>query len=202
MQHRRNEIREISTHAPAGGATFVVRSQPRSLLISTHAPAGGATLPWMGRAYPGGVFLLTPLREGRRKKPMQAESRPYFYSRPCGRGDTAACSFFFVCFYFYSRPCGRDDLASEAAQVLGCISTHAPAGGATRAALKSRIGDVHFYSRPCGRGDCAWSDCRPSRPNFYSRPCGRGDPNGAQRLPAVKNFYSRPCGRGDQNAIL
>ena len=33
------------------------------------------------------------------------------------------------------------------------ISTHAPAGGATRAALKSRIGDVHFYSRPCGRGD-------------------------------------------------
>ena len=34
------------------------------------------------------------------------------------------------------------------------ISTHAPAGGATRAGLKNCIGvEVHFYSRPCGRGD-------------------------------------------------
>ena len=87
MQHRRNEIREISTHAPAGGATFVVRSQPRSLLISTHAPAGGATLPWMGSAYPGGVFLLTPLREGRQQACRACRGRQDFYSRPCGRGD-------------------------------------------------------------------------------------------------------------------
>ena len=35
------------------------------------------------------------------------------------------------------------------------ISTHAPAGGATR--LRRVHGDValYFYSRPCGRGDAA-----------------------------------------------
>ena len=43
MQHRRNEIREISTHAPAGGATCGDNS------IVTYVNA----------------FLLTPLREGR-----------------------------------------------------------------------------------------------------------------------------------------
>ena len=37
------------------------------------------------------------------------------------------------------------------------ISTHAPAGGATKqAAHRNRCG-FHFYSRPCGRGDKATS---------------------------------------------
>ena len=35
-------------------------------------------------------FLLTPLREGRRTAPSLFRSPPlYFYSRPCGRGDTS-----------------------------------------------------------------------------------------------------------------
>ena len=33
------------------------------------------------------------------------------------------------------------------------ISTHAPAGGATRTSRKTRGRRAHFYSRPCGRGD-------------------------------------------------
>ena len=33
------------------------------------------------------------------------------------------------------------------------ISTHAPAGGATRYAISSSRSMVYFYSRPCGRGD-------------------------------------------------
>ena len=62
---------------------------------------------------------------------------------------------------FYSRPCGRGDLPQmDAAGEIGIISTHAPAGGAT----KSRIGDVRreFISThaPAGgatslRGSCA-----------------------------------------------
>ena len=56
----------ISTHAPAGGATFqLLYNVPVGLLISTHAPAGGATLAAKV------VFCLVL----------------YFYSRPCGRGD-------------------------------------------------------------------------------------------------------------------
>ena len=34
---------EISTHAPAGGATIGFKALHNAVIISTHAPAGGAT---------------------------------------------------------------------------------------------------------------------------------------------------------------
>ena len=125
----------ISTHAPAGGATYweilfeqwdaflltPLREGRRTILfsicsalhISTHAPAGGATGDFellTGSKY---LFLLTPLREGR-------------------------------------RPSGGPCLPRRGAQ----ISTHAPAGGATRLMGQGHWEvRLHFYSRPCGRGD-------------------------------------------------
>ena len=78
----------ISTHAPAGGATGCKPYSFPNWKISTHAPAGGATICgcgpkwrgryfysrpcWRGDAKPFAIamlvplFLLTPLREGRR----------------------------------------------------------------------------------------------------------------------------------------
>ena len=143
----------ISTHAPAGGATIPQFWRCPRCTISTHAPAGGATLTawWKycryrflltplregrpftastrarrtsflltplreGRRAEHGIrlnpkkFLLTPLREGRRQLEYPRRHRAvYFYSRPCGRGDYCQCFRFGKC----------------------CISTHAPAGGAT-----------------------------------------------------------------------
>ena len=61
------------------------------------------------------IFLLTPLREGRQKPYRRCPTRMYFYSRPCGRGDLEGTIRLY--------------------DVL--ISTHAPAGGATRTAGKS-----------------------------------------------------------------
>ena len=59
-------IGDISTHAPAGGATAAHPvAERRGLLISTHAPAGGATLTLSSRTLTPSAFLLTPLREGR-----------------------------------------------------------------------------------------------------------------------------------------
>ena len=59
----------ISTHAPAGGATALPSTPvPVAMLISTHAPAGGATKISFGRSRLL-LFLLTPLREGRRLFP-------------------------------------------------------------------------------------------------------------------------------------
>ena len=56
----------ISTHAPAGGATKADASgKPAMTTISTHAPAGGATMSTSNTAGQK-IFLLTPLREGRR----------------------------------------------------------------------------------------------------------------------------------------
>ena len=65
----------ISTHAPAGGATYKVSTRVLTVrCISTHAPAGGAT--WMIRSYKGGglIFLLTPLREGRPATPTRCST--------------------------------------------------------------------------------------------------------------------------------
>ena len=99
--------------------------------ISTHAPAGGATLR-TELDMRLEAFLLTPLREGRRP-PAQAPSRDsHFYSRPCGRGDnlhprpiahqrqflltplregrlTRNRDHARLDHDFYSRPCGRGD---------------------------------------------------------------------------------------------
>ena len=59
-----------------------------------------------------GVFLLTPLREGRRARQLhRAAVRKHFYSRPCGRGDDGDLPPIKNLRDFYSRPCGRGDLA-------------------------------------------------------------------------------------------
>ena len=59
-------VDHISTHAPAGGATFEqLDNRDTFQLISTHAPAGGAT-PYSMRLH---------------------VIEAHFYSRPCGRGD-------------------------------------------------------------------------------------------------------------------
>ena len=55
----------ISTHAPAGGATQHAANFFAVVLISTHAPAGGATV-WRYAC---------------------RNNLQHFYSRPCGRGD-------------------------------------------------------------------------------------------------------------------
>ena len=63
-------VDHISTHAPAGGATFEqLDNRDTFQLISTHAPAGGAT-PYSMRLH---------------------VIEAHFYSRPCGRGDKTGC---------------------------------------------------------------------------------------------------------------
>ena len=58
---------QISTHAPAGGATKMgIKCRKQWMAISTHAPAGGATYSGINGLLRGHIFLLTPLREGRR----------------------------------------------------------------------------------------------------------------------------------------
>ena len=79
--------------------------------ISTHAPAGGATLTATFALSMLVLFLLTPLREGRRPFCRVCHKAPgYFYSRPCGRGDSRGTrAMAQPSINFYSRPCGRGD---------------------------------------------------------------------------------------------
>ena len=145
----------ISTHAPAGGATYRLETEFLSHQISTHAPAGGATLEC---GFLGGRivvdFYSRPCGRGDLRSPSPLRSWAYFYSRPCGRGDVSSSVCLRLLLYFYSRPCGRGDGSlvetvqgdtkflltplregrrSVSATLDGktSISTHAPAGGAT-----------------------------------------------------------------------
>ena len=80
------------------------------------------------------VFLLTPLREGRRGRRDAGWHHADFYSRPCGRGD-----------------------ALTIAQIQDVIiSTHAPAGGATKATISDGEGEYTFLLTPLreGRLEC------------------------------------------------
>ncbi len=84
------------------------------------------------------VFLLTPLREGRRATSRTFCRVGHFYSRPCGRGD----EFFPPARQYYPisthAPAGGATLpgASKFTYLI-FISTHAPAGGATAIFHKS-----------------------------------------------------------------
>ena len=151
-----DDLWEISTHAPAGGATDVVYIIGHNVNISTHAPAGGAT----GAEYQGKtgeeLFLLTPLREGRRQEaarlggflvisthapaggatyssPKPSPVRTQFLLTPLREGRL-------LCFLIASTVVslflltplreGRQKLATVSMYSFA-ISTHAPAGGAT-----------------------------------------------------------------------
>ena len=167
-------------------------------------------------------FLLTPLREGRRRPGCPMCRRNYFYSRPCGRGDSwqALCSparghfysrpcgrgdkvtpFLHVGFLdFYSRPCGRGDFAPYLEEFYGDVFLLTPLreGRLAKAALPVAL--IPFLLTPLREGRQAQSiRQQPVRSNFYSRPCGRGDRMQGTPQAELPDFYSRPCGRGDSN---
>ena len=76
----------ISTHAPAGGATKLNCSTSGTLKISTHAPAGGATSDAFAQNENAVQFLLTPLREGRRRLPEIMREMQRFLLTPLREG--------------------------------------------------------------------------------------------------------------------
>ena len=218
--------RIISTHAPAGGATFCYFVKCGIYCISTHAPAGGATRPvkngsWLwfnfysrpcGRGdykynkalFEKLAFLLTPLREGRHSYLLIFHTyTPNFYSRPCGRGDLLALlAFLRAAFISTHAPAGGATLICWLCFRYDIISTHAPAGGATwYSGHCYTIIQSHFYSRPCGRGDGKPKEARAVRSSFLLTPLREGRLNVISSILPIIYFYSRPCGRGDLNRL-
>ena len=154
----------ISTHAPAGGATVVGTGLTlKATVISTHAPAGGATLFHVASSSGRPIFLLTPLREGRpqpvvtiydekkisthapaggatRARILYIHAGTHFYSRPCGRGDISAMPNTRSSTTFLLTPLreGRLSPANKRERYRKMISTHAPAGGATKRSRSTR----------------------------------------------------------------
>ena len=100
-------------------------------------------------------FLLTPLREGRPRGKIPACTLELFLLTPLreGRPDASVISArYAVPFLLTPLREGRLHGLCDPAHVPS-ISTHAPAGGATRCNTRVGLGLFDFYSRPCGRGD-------------------------------------------------
>ena len=101
------------------------------------------------------IFLLTPLREGRRSLRIASLGKRYnFYSRPCGRGDGGLVAGFAVDAGISTHaPAGGATLADHN-NLVGCetISTHAPAGGATRSSESGAREPARFLLTPLREG--------------------------------------------------
>ena len=189
----------ISTHAPAGGATVALSANALREVFLLTPLREGRLIDFRTTRSAVGKFLLTPLREGRRDpRGSWARPAPYFYSRPCGRGDVSAPTRILQYPYFYSRPCGRGDQVQRSSQTVAQKFLLTPL---REGRLVSSPFCVVFLSflltplregrrrRPCGR---MHADL-----DFYSRPCGRGDLVVLRPVFVYEDFYSRPCGRGD-----
>ena len=129
------EADKISTHAPAGGAT-VGRGAVRIQLYNFYSRPCGR-----GDVYPDidalhifssyfysrpcgrgdaqfrrgnggqGIFLLTPLREGRPNTRSARPAQAAFLLTPLREGRPEAGRTWRSAVHFYSRPCGRGDPA-------------------------------------------------------------------------------------------
>ena len=138
-------------------------------------PAGTPDAPQLGR-----LFLLTPLREGRRWMLDGTIDIPNISTHAPAGGATETTIAYLTGETDISTHAPAGGATSAGSPPRGrvhAISTHAPAGGATRPVARLRRLDLHFYSRPCGRGDPNLRFTKAYAINFYSRPCGRGDCN-------------------------
>ena len=221
---RLRDVRYISTHAPAGGATQGVIGVRRRLVEDFYSRPCGRGDRGRSKSRRKGIdFYSRPCGRGDETIDALGQVKTNFYSRPCGRGDglciediKATSTFLLtplregrrarqlhraaVRKHFYLRPCGRGDLAAlrDAAFYL-LISTHAPAGGATAALHVPAAFLTKFLLTPLREGRPSSRTSSPGRPDFYSRPCGRGDLVVLRPVFVYEDFYSRPCGRGDSS---
>ena len=142
--------------------------------ISTHAPAGGATVDTLQGSLTK-LFLLTPLREGRRAVHRDPVHRPAFLLTPLREG----------------RPQARD----RRAEIFN-ISTHAPAGGATKSPYRLSLRSAISTHAPAGGATASPHGCIAAAPHFYSRPCGRGDLTRCCRAENLSLFLLTPLREG------
>ena len=148
-------------------------------------------------------FYSRPCGRGDPKRRTRRSWPAYFYSRPCGRGDkgrrkreTGHDD------HFYSRPCGRGDAEHDKRKARPeCISTHAPAGGATRGTWTGvRPRDISTHA-PAGGATSLCTDLSARAAYFYSRPCGRGDLLEQEREKGIKKISTHaPAGGATASA--
>ena len=93
----------------------------------------------------------------------------------CNAVENQAAGLFFIYRFVLSLQEGRRP-SRPGGRRAPLISIHAPARGATKAAVCPAALGKYFNSRPCERGDGSARPCHAVRcTHFNSRPCERGD---------------------------
>ena len=129
----RFDSEDISTHAPARGATPLETFAGRHALISTHAPARGATffVPALHSARP--ISTHAPARGATRVLIFKFAVAHFISTHAPARGATGAGRWRRrVQRYFNPRSRTGSDSPRSCSRGTQGISTHAPARGATR----------------------------------------------------------------------
>ena len=123
---------QVSTHAPARGATPFVSARDVLTVVSTHAPARGATRPTASSAILPARFQLTRPRGARPERNTILLLGTKVSTHAPARGATYAFRLM-ANFYdgFNSRAREGRDLRLLWSLVKHWVSTHAPARGAT-----------------------------------------------------------------------
>ena len=146
-------------------------------IISTHAPAGGATVAASIHAMLASVFLLTPLREGRPANIKHTQKDFLFLLTPLREGRR------------------RHRGSSNSNET---ISTHAPAGGATR---RQTLGEFRnlFLLTPLREGRQTRLPSRRYRMlSFLLTPLREGRLRSGQCKPMQLRFLLTPLREGRQ----
>ena len=145
------------------------------------------------------TFLLTPLREGRRKRPTQNPYPSRFLLTPLREGRQSFLLIWSLPVVFLLTPLreGRrtlEQLHTESKQFLLTPLRE----GRQLCADERSAGICNFYSRPCGRGDVLRQIKLLRNCIFLLTPLREGRRTAPSLVAAQNiNFYSRPCGRGD-----
>ena len=116
---------------PCGRGDQELLNSYQNSIISTHAPAGGAT-DLVGHRFGVAQFLLTPLREGRRRRADPAGIADQISTHAPAGGATHAVGGLTAALLISTHaPAGGATEPITFPMPSNTISTHAPAGGAT-----------------------------------------------------------------------
>ena len=126
------EMKIISTHAPAGGATSLACSWSMSIILFLLTPLREGRPATPTRRSISSSFLLTPLREGRlRHAEKGRRNNPISTHAPAGGATVGFTTIVHNRKISTHAPAGGATGFRYDKRARSIISTHAPAGGAT-----------------------------------------------------------------------
>ena len=166
---------QVSIHAPARGATGIIKREWWQLWVSIHAPARGATPLVPGLSANIRVSIHAPARGATARWWVWRPPFNCFYPRPRTGGDKSHVVK--ACYDGVSihAPARGATITRRVAVPGDGVSIHAPARGATARPVRSQAAALVSIHAPA-RGATACAEIKRVRAEFLSTPPHGGRP--------------------------